>query len=75
MARCGEGRSFGSVGRLLVFGVVFEEVVRNVVDGVFGLDFFLGEGGERFEDEGDDGFVEVGPDGESLEAVLGRLWV
>lgn len=58
---------------LLVLGVVAEEVVGDVVDGGVGLGLLLGEGGEGLEDEGDDGGVEVGADGEGLEVVLGGL--
>jgi hypothetical protein len=48
---------------LLVFGVVREEVVGDIVDGVGWFFFFLGEGRERLENEGDDGLVEIGADG------------
>lgn len=46
-------RSYTFLPRLLVLRVVLEEVLGDVVDGVLRFSFFLGEGGEGFEDEGD----------------------
>jgi hypothetical protein len=37
---------------LLVLGVVLEEVLCDVVDGVLGFGLFLGEGGKGLENEG-----------------------
>ena len=49
---------------------MFEEVVGHVLDGVLGFLFFLGQLGEGLQDEGHDGFVEVGSDGEGFDFVL-----
>ena len=65
--------SYTFLPRLFVLGVMLEEVLCDVVDGVLGFGLFLGEGGEGLENEGNHWLVEVRADGDGFEAIFRRL--
>ena len=65
--------SFPLLFGLPVLGVVFQEVVRNIVDRVLRFVFLLSQGRQGLQHQGYYCLVEIGSNWQGLHAVFGRL--
>jgi len=58
---------------LFIFGVMLEQVLCDIVDGIFGFILFLRECGQGLQDQRRNGLIEVGANGDGFQAVFGGL--
>ena len=59
--------------RLLVLGVMLQQIISHILDWILGLYLLLREGGEGLQDQRHDCLIEVRADGDGLERVFGGL--
>lgn len=58
---------------MFILGVMLEQVLGHIVDWIFRLILFLRQCGKCLQHKGHHGLVEVGPNWDGFEAILGRL--